>query len=202
MLADRDAATGMQPAATENFQMLSRYHLENYFLDAEILRQCFTNREDEDSWFQSVEQIEQRLREIARSHLNNSVKIVVAKQIRDEAGRINLSPNDVHNMDCTTLVDAFSQKAADERERVAEVLDKATVEKLVRNTYHRFHSLLDNPSNEWKNEFPGKPIFSDFCSTAREQKHRLINLYIQKSREADANPFQEIIDIFSSFAQA
>ena len=202
MLADRDVNEGTQLSETDHFRMLSRYHLENYFLDAEILCQCFADREDEDSWLQSSEEIDIRLRKIAQNHFNHSVKIVVAKRIRDATGRVNLNPNDIHNMDRRALVHAFSQKAADETERIAGALDKANVEKLANDTYRRFQSLLDNPSNDWKNEFPGKPIFSDFCSVAKEQQHRLINLYIQKSRDAESNPFQEIIDILSSFAQA
>ena len=41
MLADRDATTETQPTTTDNFRILTRYHLENYFLDAKILCQCF-----------------------------------------------------------------------------------------------------------------------------------------------------------------
>ena len=202
MLADRDAATGEQPGVTENFQMLSRYHLENYFLDAEMLRQCFADREEEDSWLQSVEQIENRLREIARSQLGYSVSLVVSKKIRDATGNVNAKPKRCHEMDCTTLVEAFSREAETERIRVASALNDASVRQLVEDTYQKFEDFLATPGSAWKHEFPGKPILAHFCHQTQEEEHRLKNLYIRKSREANTNPFQEIIDIFSSFAQA
>ena len=202
MLADRDAAVGAQPTVTENFRMLSRYHLENYFLEAEILRQCFADREEKDSWLQSVEQIENRLREIARSQLGYAVSLVVSKKMRDATGNVNVKPKGCHEMDCTTLVDAFSKKAKVERQRVASALDDACVRQLVEDTYQKFEDLLATPGDAWKNEFPGKPIFAHFCHQAREEEHRLKNLYIRKSFEADTNPFQEIIEIFSSFTNA
>jgi len=202
MLADRDVTEGTQSIETDHFRMLKRYHLENYFLDAEILCQCFADREDEKSWLQSVEQIENRLRELARSELGYAVSLVVQNKIRDLAGNVCSMPKSCHKMDCTTLVDAFSKEAKAERKRVVAVLDDASVRQLVEDTYQKFEILLDITGDAWKNEFPGKRIFAHFCRQAREEEHRLKNLYVRKSFEANANPFQEIIDIFSSFAQA
>ena len=201
MLADRDAATETQPISTDNFRILSRYHLENYFLDAEILRQCFIDREEDNSWLLSVEQIEDRLRKIARSVLGYSVSLVVSKKIRDATGNISVMPKGSHAMDIHTLVDAFSKKAVAERERVETVLDANDVRQLVEGTHQKFEDLLATPSDAWKNEFPGKQILSRFCDQAREEESRLKNLYIRKAQEADTSPFQEIVDIFSSFAQ-
>ena len=202
MLADRDAATETQPTGSDNFRILTRYHLENYFLDAKILCQCFADREDEDSWLLSVEKIEARLREIARETLGYSVSLVVSKKIREAAGNVSVMPKNSHEMDVVTLVDAFSKKAANERQRVTTELDDDSVRQLVKDTYQKFEALLAKPGDDWKKEFPGKPILSSFCNVAQDKKSRLKNLYIRKAQEADTNPFQEIIDIFSSFAQA
>ena len=130
MLADRDAATGMQLTVTENFQMLSRYHLENYFLDAEILSQCFTDREEKGSWLLSVNQIENRLRQIAQSQLGYAVSLVVSKKIRDAAGNVDAKPKNCHQMDSITLADSFSKEAEAERKRVAAALDDVCVRQL------------------------------------------------------------------------
>ena len=106
-------AVGTQQGVTQNFQMLSRYHLENYFLDAEILCQCFAEREEEGSWLRSAKQIEQRLREIARSELGYVVSLVVSKKIRDETGHVNAMPKGCHEMDCSALADAFFKENRD-----------------------------------------------------------------------------------------
>lgn len=202
MLADRDAATETQSTVTDSFRTLTRYHLENYFLDAEILCQCFVGREDEDSWLLSVKKIDDRLRKIARNALGYSVSLVVSKKIRDAVRNVSIKPKGSHEMDVSTLVDAFSKKAADERQRIANELDDDSVRKFVEDTYQKFEDLLAKPGDDWKKEFPGKPILSRFCNAAREDESRLKNLYILKAQKADTNPFQEIIDIFSSFAQA
>ena len=202
MLADRDAATETQLAVTDSFQILPRYHLENYFLEPKILCQCFEDREDEDSWLLSVEKIDDRLRKIARDALGYSISLVVSKKIREAAGNVSIMPKGSHAMDVSTLVNAFSKKATDERQRIAKELDDDSIRLLVEDTYQKFETLLANPSDDWKNVFPGKLILSRFCHEAREDESRLKNLYIRKAQEANINPFQEIIDIFSSFAQA
>ena len=202
MLADRDAVNGAQPTASDHFRMLSRYHLENYFLDADILCRCFDGMADEDSWLHSVEEIEKRLREIARSQLGYAVSLVVSKILCDATGNVSLKPKGCHKMDCTTLVDAFSKKAVDEKERVEKALDETNVQKLVEDIYRKFEDLLETPGDAWKIQFPGKCILLPFCGEAGVKDNHLKNLYVQKSREANTNPFQEILDIFSSFAQA
>ena len=201
MLADRDAATETQQIETDNFRILTRYHLENYFLDAGILRECFIDREEPGSWLLSVEQIECCLREIARSSLGYSVSLVVSKKIRDAIGNVSVMPQGNHVMKISTLVNAFSKKIEDERKRVEMALDDDHVRQLVIDTYENFEELLETSNDAWKNEFPGKQIFSRFCHQAQEKESRLKNLYIQKSRKVITNPFQEIVNIFSFFAR-
>ena len=202
MLADRDVTGGEQPIETDHFRILSRYHLENYFLDAEILCQCFSGMADEDSWLHSVKDIEKRLREIARSQLGHAVSLVVSKELCDATGNLSVKPKGCHKMDIATLVDAFSEKAEAERQRFTTTLDDASVRQLVEDTYQKFENLLDSPGDAWKMKFPGKCVLFPFCGEAGVKENHLKNLYIQKSFEVDTNPFQEIIDIFSSFAKA
>lgn len=201
MLADRDVVNGAQPTVTDHFRMLSRYHLENYFLDADILCRCFDGMADEDSWLYSVEEIEKRLREIARNQLGYAVSLVVSKKLCDATGSVSVKPKGCHKMDCTTLVNAFSKKAVDEKERVEKALDKTKVQELVEDIYQKFEDLLETPGDAWKIQFPGKCILLPFCGEAGVKDNHLKNLYVQKSLEANTNPFQEIIDIFSSFAK-
>ena len=66
-------------------------------------------------------------------------------------------------MDCTTLVDAFSKKAVDEKERVEKALDETNVQKLVEDIYRKFEDLLETPGDAWKIQFPGKCILLPFC---------------------------------------
>ena len=202
MLADRDVTGSTPSIETDHFRMLNRYHLENYFLDAEILCRCFDGMADEGSWLHSVEEIEKRLREIARSQLGYAVSLVVSKKLCDATGNVSVKPKGCHKMDMVTLVDAFSEKAKTERQRVTTALHDDHVRQLVQHTYKELENLLKTPVDDWKITFPGKCVLLPFCGIAGVKDNHLKNLYVQKSRETDNNPFQEIIDIFSSFAQA
>ena len=200
MLADRDSAPTVESGQNTNFRTLSRYHLENYFLDSEILALCFSETEDEDSWLRSAEKIETRLREIAKDCLGYAVSLVVSKQLRYLIGNIDVMPKGVHNMDASTLVEAFVTKSATETERVNSGLHQEEIQKIVKSTYEKFDKLLNIPENTWKNDFPGKPIFARFCSETDMQQGRMKNLYLSKAEHASKDPFEEIFSIFSSFA--
>lgn len=200
MLADRDSAPSDEQEQNTNFRTLSRYHLENYFLDSEILALCFSETEDEDSWLRSAEKIETRLREIAKECLGYAVSLVVSKQLRYLIGNIDVMPKGVHNMDASALVEAFITKSVTETERVNSGLHREEIQKIVESTYEKFEKLLNIPENTWKTDFPGKPIFAKFCSEINMQQGRMKNLYLSKAEHASIDPFEEIFSIFSSFA--
>ena len=200
MLADRDSAPIDKSKQIANFRTLSRYHLENYFLDSEIMALCFSETEDEDSWLRSSEKIETRLREIAKESLGYAVSLVVSKQLRDSIGNIDVMPKGIQNMDASTLVDAFINKSVTETARVNTGLQHTEIEKIVTSTYDKLDTLLNSPGNTWKNDFPGKPIFARFCNEIHIQPGRMKNLYLSKAEQVSKDPFEEIVSIFSSFA--
>ena len=136
---------------------------------------------DEDSWLHSVEEIEKRLRKIARSQLGHAVSLVVSKELCDATGNLSVKPKGCHKMDIATLVDAFSEKAEAERQRVTTTLDDASVRQLVEDSYQKFENLLDAPGDAWKMKFPGKCVLLPFCGEAGVKENHLKNLYIQKS---------------------
>ena len=69
MLTDRDSSALQDQTQTHNYRVLSRYHLENYFLDAAVLSQCFADIEGPESWLRSPDGIEDRLRVLAKENL-------------------------------------------------------------------------------------------------------------------------------------
>jgi hypothetical protein len=54
---------------------------------------------------------------------------------------------------------------------------------------------------DWKAEFPGKPILATFANRAKVPEGRLKNLYLTQSAAMDDKPFEEIVDIFRTFAE-
>lgn len=204
MLADRDSTPVIQSnqSQTSSFRMLARYHLENYFLDSKILSLCFAETEEQDSWLRSAEQIEECLREIAQGVLGYAVGLVVSKNIRDAVGNVDIMQKGTHQMDVSSLADAFSSGADSERQRVTSALQRDNISKTVEDTYEMFHDLLSKPNGAWKSEFPGKVVLARFCSKACIQESRLKNLYLARSKIETVNPFQDVIKIFQSFADA
>lgn len=204
MLADRDSAPETQSYQnqTGSFRTLARYHLENYFLDSTILSLCFAETEEQDSWLRSADQIEKCLREIAQKVLGYAVGLVVSKKIRDAVGNVDITQKGTHEMDVSSLTDSFSSRSDLERQRVTSILQRDSISQIVEDTYTTLHNLLSKPDDTWKNEIPGKIVLSHFCSKASIQESRLKNLYLAKSKNATINPFQDIIEIFQSFADA
>ncbi len=200
MLADRDASPTSQGSGS--FRVLNRYHLENYFLDAEVLASCFTELEDSDSWLRSPQEIEEKLRTIAREGLGHAAALIVAKQIRDAVGNVDTMPNGIHNQNQADFVEAFKNTSRIELQRVSESLDSGNIEARASEEYRRLVGLLDSENCEWKSHFPGKPIFSKFCEAAQMPQGRMKALYLVKAFKSDSNPFAEVIRIFEDFSGA
>ena len=200
MLADRDASPTSQGSGS--FRVLDRYHLENYFLDAEVLASCFSEFEDSDSWLRSPQEIEKKLRTIAREVLGHAASLIVAKQIRGAVGNVDTMPKGIHNQNQTDFVEAFKNTSLIELQRVSESLGSENIEVQASEVYQRLVSLLDPDSCEWKSHFPGKPIFSKFCKVAQMPQGRMKTLYLAKAFESKSNPFAEVIQIFEDFSRA
>ena len=200
MLADRDASPTLQGSGS--FRVLSRYHLENYFLDSEILASCFSELEGLDSWLRSPQKIEEKLRAIAREGLGYAAALIVAKQIRDAVGNVDTMPKGVHNQSQDDFIEAFKDSGSTELQRVSESLDCRNIEEQASRVYRKLVDLLDSDNCEWKSHFPGKPIFSKFCEAAQMQPGRMKTLYLTKSFQSNKNPFAEVIEIFENFSRA
>ncbi len=200
MLADRDASP--TPQGSGSFRVLNRYHLENYFLDAEVLASCFSELENPDSWLRSPQKIEEKLRAIAREGLGYAAALIVTKQIRDAVGNVDTMPKGIHNQNQTDFIEAFKNTSHIELQRVSESLDSENIGARASEEYRRLVSLLDSDNCEWKSHFPGKPIFSKFCEAAQIPPGRMKTLYLAKSLESNNNPFAEVIQIFEDFSRA
>lgn len=203
MLADRDTMgdNGTLPReAATRFRMLGKYHLENYFLDENVLAQVFQIMEPEESWLRQPEEIDKVLREIAREHIPYAAALIVANARRRAAGNVDVMLKGCQGKSLTELVSMFSERAAKEEERVREALDQGDIARAVNAVYQRLEDEVTTGNVNWKNDIPGKAIFSAFCARARIPEGRLKMLYVQEAERAQTNPFSEIIDIFSTFA--
>jgi predicted ATPase len=207
MICDRDALPiGMEPAAVAcnpdaRLRVLSRYHLENYFLDAHLLAAIFREMEADDSWLTSAEQIREALRDIARSKIAYATALIVSKHFRHEVGNVDLMPKDCHGKSVEELKALFARSQNEEATRVEGALQHEAVERLVETTFDRLSRSLEDDDDVWLTEIPGKQLFSMFCSRAKIDAARLKTLYIRNGLAGETNPFEEIISIFADFSR-
>ena len=198
MLADRDASVAANDDS-DKFRVLPRYHLENYFLNSEVLAACFEGQEDPGSWLLDPDQIEAKLHAIASAKISYAAALVAAHQLRREAGNVSLMPDCVHQMNKEQLLTAACQMAASENMRIGSVLDLSKVRGCFENSYDLIAAKLAD-GECWKEDIPAKVVFAQFCAASKIQPGRLKNLYIANALERSPETFQDIVDIFTSFA--
>lgn len=203
MLADRDAVGegSAMPEAAGRFRTLSKYHLENYFLDEKVLARVFQIMEPADSWLCKPDEIDKVLRDIARDHISYATALIVVNDRRRSAGNVDVMLKGCQGKSIDELVGMFTERSSQERERVQTALDVSSLSTSVTNVFRTLEDEINSASDNWKRDIPGKAILSTFCARAKIPDGRLKTLYIQESERASVNPFSEIVEIFSMFAQ-
>ena len=200
MLADRDCAVS-QGVESQRFKLLPRYHLENYFLDSQILAACFEDQEDECSWLRSPDQIEDRLSHIATEFASYAAALMASSDLRRQAGNVTMMPSGAHSMEKSELIAAAKATAANELGRISSVLEPGAVEQKFANLYDQVQDQIASGS-QWKIDVPGKPIFKRFCGVASIPVGRLKNMYITRALEDGNDVFEDIIEILQGFSDA
>ncbi len=206
MLADRDASpSGIDSVVLTDktkgrFFCLSKYHLENYFLDENIIAGMFAELEPKGSWLRDETKILECLREIAISQIPYATSLIVSKHIRDAVGNVDIMAKGCHSKSREDLIALLRENMANEEKRVSIAFDKSKLESLTANVYHKLENAIRDSTNSWKRDIPGKTILKIFCNKAQIQEGRFKTLYIHEVERQNASSFSEIIEIFSTFS--
>ncbi len=205
MLADKDATPSIsagletQIDSTSRFKSLSKYHLENYFLDANTLASCFSQMEEAGSWLRDPLKIDEELKNIAKRHIGYAASLIASKQVRDQAGNTDVMVKGANTLSKQQLIDSMLLNSEHEKSRILSSLSESNISSHVGEVYDELDTLLNEDSDRWKSFIPGKPVLAEFCGKANIPQGRLKTLYIRQAQESDADPFSEIYDIFKSF---
>jgi hypothetical protein len=197
MLVDRDVKIP-DGVGTGRIRSLNRYHLENYFLDAELLSHCFNDMEPENSWLRDKARIEAELIEIAKETLSYATALRVSQEFRFEFGNLSLMPKGVAGLSLPKLKAAFEQKLILEELRFGTVADVIRLSGAIEDAHSELTQAISDGS--WQIDLPGKPILSRFSAKAKIEPGRLKTLYLKVAEAYDPHPMQDIIDIFQSFS--
>jgi hypothetical protein len=205
MLCDRDAVPFDSDAEKRlqqhnRVKLLSRYHLENYFLEIVVILAVFAKMEPAESWLRSADTIERKLRDLANDSLSYATALVVSRQLRLTAGNIDVMPSACTAIPPDELATKIASTAASESARITAELQAQRVENLTKHTYATLSkSVVDGT---WRTFIPGKQIINRFCALANISVGRYINLYLAESEKSGHIVFKEILDIFQEFSEA
>lgn len=204
MLCDGDSAAQGFPCQAKSdgrLRVLARYHLENYFLDEHVWAKVFEHLAlPENDSLRDHSTIRQIMRNFARDHISYAAALKVSNYFRQLVGNIDLMPKGVNNLSVDNLCAAMETDRSAEATRCENSLNKATVDRLVREEFSRLTTALDKDDESWKSLIPGRPIIKRFSAHVKQDYGTLKRLYIRAARASQPDPFEEIRAIFAEFA--
>jgi hypothetical protein len=207
MLCDRDSVPWGSPAgsieteAKGKLRLLSKYHLENYFLDENTLAKVFEQLEPDDSWLRSPSAIRREILQLALGYASYSVALAVSREFRLNAGSVDLMPKDCCNKTQAEIVEMLVGTSRIEKARIATSLNETQVAESAAKHFQEIAGYLTCDNPKWKDIIPGKPLLAAFASKAKIDQSRLKTAYLRCAETMPENPFTEIHSIFDSFAK-
>jgi len=208
MLCDGDSIPAASPEQAKAAQtggrlrILSRYHLENYFLDEHVWSRAFSLLELEGSWLRRPSDIRQRLRDSARQLVSYATALAVASKLRLHVGNLDIMPKDCHGKTLDEVKGLILSELSEDKLRIDNLLTESTVGASTIDYFNRLTKSLDDDTDEWKALIPGKPLLGRFASAAGINASRAKTMYINAAQDSGRQPFAEILDIFEHFAEA
>jgi len=202
MIRDKDGLSVAQITALEQsgrIKCLKRRHLENYFLDEEILFKVAQK-----IYITTIKP------EITQSYLEDKMKEIAKEQIK-----INLLQNTKeyiatnHNFniptvksldtkDANVVMDEFTNETISALQKLSTELSNTNLKSWMEEEKNKLEEALNN--NTWKDEFRGKNIFSVFCSSVLdEDKIKIRQAYIDIALAEKPDVFKDIKEILDSF---
>jgi len=203
MLCDRDAVNflgkqSLEAVSGKNVVALPRYHLENYFLDAQVWARAFSNMEPVGSWLRDPAAIRVRLRELAHSIVPYAVALRVSTTVRERVGNVSLMPRGASAVaDAEELAQLFIAKLKAEADRLAEGLDAEWIKRMVNEEHGRLTKALADDSPAWMNDLPGRPLLGKFSGAVGIQVGRLKQMYLAAAEKSIV--FADVFNIFEGF---
>ncbi len=203
MIRDKDGLTEdiiNQIEANGRIRCLKKRHIENYFLDNEIL-------------FKVTEKL---YITSAKPHINQGFIETEIKRIAEETVKLNLlqnfkeytSMNNLFNIPTVKALDTKSmndikkeiiQGITDSAKEFTDQLDKKALKKWLDDEESRLNKSLE--TDDWKSEFQGKVIFRRFCmEVLNEDPIRVRQAYVDIALIEKPQVFNDIISIIQSFS--
>ncbi len=170
MLCDRDSApwgaaiSDVEAQSNGKLRVLSKYHLENYFLDEKALARVFEQLESADSWLRSPAAIRQELRTLAEGLVSYAVALSVSREFRLSVGNVDLMPKACHGKAEAETVALLVGISESERGRVVQILEQKQVAASAEKHFRELTTYLVTDDPKWKDLIPGKQLLAKLAS--------------------------------------
>jgi len=204
MLCDRDTlpstdAHAIETATSRRLRVLSRYHLENYFLDENTIAKVFEPMTPEDAWQRAPERIRSKLKDIAREQASYAAALATAANFREQVGNLDVMPSGPNGKTAVELGDMIWSIADEEVNRITNIVTRDKIDGFVADVMQKIELSLAGDSVAWKAIIPGKIIIRKFCGVAGLDYEFFRSAYINVADSMAVNPFAELISIFDEF---
>lgn len=205
MITDRDSSVPddvmeqMVLQASGRLAFLPRYHLENYFLDENIIAGMFESMEGEDSWLRNSGLVREKLKRIARESISYATQLWLRSHLRSSVGEIELTVKGIDKMGLSEYTVELEKAIVTEHGRVSKSLSIDTLKRVVEERWNLLVTLIDEDKDEWKELIPGKIICQKFSAEAGVGVGRFRSMYINEARRDEFRAFEDVINIFEKF---
>ena len=206
MIRDRDGLNNEQvkelsEISSGRFVSLKRRHLENYFIDPDILASLAKHFYLHSKWHKP-NNIRDKLREIAKKFMNLAIMNEIKNDIQLK-GSIGLkSPDNLERKGIDRLINDFKDICDEEKARVENILESSILEANMKALKTKFDkAFVEKKDAVWVTTFPGKDIFNRFCSEVfKTGDIQVRQAYIDEIRRRREDGEKTIMDsIFKSF---
>lgn len=200
MLRDRDGLTDEQVTRIESsgrIKCLKRRHIENYFLDEEVLykvaQQLYLTRSNPDL---TVQKIKDETERIAEESLNfNLFKNTKEYLSLNHFFKIP-TVRAVETKEISTIKQEIIDNVQTNLSELSSGLEPSELQTWLNEEETKLTAMLQ--SDEWKNNFQGKIIFSKVCSEVlKGDALRIKQAYVDIALKDKPEAIADIIDIFN-----
>jgi predicted ATPase len=205
MISDHDSSLPKSELSELNknsggrLAFLPRYHLENYFLDENVISKMFEKIEPDGNWLRNSQEVKEKFKMLALESIPYTVQLWLKAFLQAKAGIINISIKDVEKMDLNEYLNQLPNAFTQEQKRIESILSIDTIKAEVSEKWNLLISYLNNDNPSWKNIIPGRIILNKFAGLAKINTGRFKVMYINQAKEENLEPFADIINIFKTF---
>jgi len=198
MIRDRDGLRQDQITSLEangHILCLKRRHIENYFLNEDILRKVVVHLYLDKKGILTKDFIKKEIKRIAEETLGfnliKNFKDYLSANYSIKAPKINLGTPKTTD----TIIDEIVSGFEIEISKLSNDLNKASTENWLKTEKNRLEQLL--LTEAWQSEFQGKIIFARLCGEViKGDSVRIRECYVDTALKANSGILDDIIDIF------